>query len=103
MTDKPKLTLIIKSIYGSLYAYPADDFTRLLLHLKDKKVRDNVIKPAQCFAAHDIHRLQEIAAELGAELIEEYRLKNKNDETRWQDEKGLFSHDTERTKIRSKP
>ncbi len=89
MTDKPQLTLNIKSIYGNLFAYPADDFTRMLLHLKDKRVKTTV-KEAPCFDAHDIRWLQGIAGELGADLVEVFLLKNKNDEQRWNDEKKLF-------------
>jgi len=89
MTEKPQLTLNIKSVYGSIYAYPGDEFTKLLLHLKDKRKKQGV-KEAPCFDAHDIRWLENIAGELGADLVEVYQLKNKNDEQRWQDEKRLF-------------
>ncbi len=87
---KPTLTLDIKTVYGSVYAYPADDFTRLLLHLKDRRKKESDIELARCFDAHNIHTLQQIAAELGAELVENSLLKRYVDRIKWDNEKKLF-------------
>ncbi len=87
---KPTLTLDVKSVYGSIYAYPADDFTRLLLRLKDRRKKESDIELARCFDAHNIHTLQQIAAELGAELVENSLLKRDADRLKWSEEKKLF-------------
>lgn len=87
--EKPKLTVNIKSVYGSLHAYPSDDFMRQLLHLKDRHMGKQVIREAQCFTAYDIRWLKEIAEELGAELVEEFQ--HESYQQRWQKEKETFN------------
>ncbi len=86
-----QLNITIKSIYGKLLAYPQDDFSKILLHLKDSYSKDGTSIEATCYRAHDIRWLKTIAEILGADLIEDMSfLKNKNDEQRWQAEKDLF-------------
>lgn len=74
-TEKPKLTLEIRNIYGRLAAYPKDTFLIALLSLKDEVSKTGIRKKAKCFTAPDMPALKTIADLVGADLIEENLLK----------------------------
>jgi hypothetical protein len=74
-----KITLEIKNQFGKLYAYPADEITKLLLPIKDEyDAEGNATVKAKCFVAGDMPQLRKIAEYFGAELVEINNLKNKS-------------------------
>ncbi len=90
MTDSPQLTVEIIVKYGNIFAYPGDDFTRLLLPLRNIHVSKGKVREAKCFSPMNIEALARIAEHLGAVLVEKDMMKSDADRMRWDDEKRLF-------------
>ena len=88
---KPKLILLVKSIYGRIYSYPTEPVLQNLLKAKDDVKRDGLIIPAKCFTAYDVATWLPVHCnEIGAELVEDLTELSVNYVIKWEDEKKVY-------------